>query len=238
MLKKQLLIGAAILSGILLSPEIINAAEYKETPKVKMVRPTTKEAQIDQLFENMKDTDKIIVTPEGDFISGRVTIQSGIEFGRSVKVYNSETDPSAKTVLDLKEELQNGNSDILSDSYVSKTSRLPTSPGIITLDAGGYYSSNKFSGSGWRYGGYLFCPAEGTGKYLRWRTYVDDGRVGSLNETNSSVGGNPKGMPLYVSSGFTYYAPPEFSSPIWANYPAMYCTYNPISGTYYRVENV
>ena len=41
--------------------------------------------------------------------------------------------------------------------------------------------SKTFSGSGWRFSGYQFVADPNTGYYLKWTTYIDDGRVGTAS---------------------------------------------------------
>ncbi len=61
----------------------------------------------------------------------------------------------------------------------------------MVLAPGQVYISKKFSGTGWRIGGYKF-KAGGNGTWLKWSTFIDDGRVGDSGDmanqlNNSSV---------------------------------------------------
>lgn len=106
----------------------------------------------------------------------------------------------------------------------------PESNTLRTLNYGDVYTSKPFSGSGWRFSNLQFKPASGTGKYLRWSSYVDSGRVGNYNEGYATkYGGSEQGTS--VKAGAT----------IWNSEDGLgqiYYTYNPIAGTYYVVANV
>ncbi|MDR0922497.1 MAG: hypothetical protein LBM95_08955 [Lactobacillales bacterium] len=97
------------------------------------------------------------------------------------------------------------------------------------MNRGDYYRSNPFSASGWRF---AECYFQTNGARLKWRSYVDDGRVGDRGDAWSQyrVGTSASyGVPLYVSSGYQYIT--------GDNNMTTYYTYNPKNGTYYTVEN-
>ncbi|MCH3324937.1 hypothetical protein LC971_12260, partial [Enterococcus faecium] len=74
-----------------------------------------------------------------------------------------------------------------------------------------------------------------TGNFLRWKSYIDDGRVGNVNQANATKSGSIQGMALYAREGFKYFAP---NGPGWTMNIGIYYTYNPVAGTYYVVQNI
>ena len=98
----------------------------------------------------------------------------------------------------------------------------------LNKDINKIYISKAFSGSGWRFSGYQFVADPNTGYYLKWTTYIDDGRVGSASYANDTLRGQTRGAEIYKDqSKYISYGPNG----------QIYYTYNPINGTYYRVEN-
>lgn len=86
-------------------------------------------------------------------------------------VIDSETNPSKLTVDEYNEKKANGEEIPVVDVPVPTPDRLrsanpPTN--VWKMTYGTSYTSNAFSGSGWRFSGYLFMPETGSGAYLRW----------------------------------------------------------------------
>lgn len=91
------------------------------------------------------------------------------------------------------------------------------------------YVSNEFSGTGWRFSNLKFIAANGTGRYLKWTSLNDSGRVGGYNSATSTYQGRGiYGVPLEI--GQTVYVDTQSD---WL----YYYTYNPAKGTRYMVEN-
>ena len=75
----------------------------------------------------------------------------------------------------------------------------------------------------------VFIPIDvGVSIYLKWTTYIDDGRVGSASYANDTLRGQTHGIEIYKGQ-------PKYIS--YGPNGQIYYTYNPINGTYYRVEN-
>lgn len=116
------------------------------------------EQAIDDLFEGMNDTDKVLEMPEGGFLFGKAEIYDAKE--------------------QLIEENQNPSKvQVRATSVPSQT---------MVLAPGQVYISNRFSGSGWRVGGYRF-KSGGNGIWLKWSTFIDDGRVGDSGDVDKQL---------------------------------------------------
>ena len=90
------------------------------------------------------------------------------------------------------------------------------------------YTSNPFSGNGWRFSGYRFLPASGTGVYLAWRVEGDAGRVGTYDHARNTYNGHIQGVP--VDPGQRKYVASDSTG-------LLFYTYNPVPGSRYIVEN-
>ncbi|HFQ8396156.1 signal peptide [Streptococcus agalactiae] len=184
------------------------------------------EEQINTEFEGLKDDQTVVALPDG-----------GIIFNvNSNYVY---TDADAKvnqgyvsTVGQLKEDYKT--KEFITSVSVIPQQILPQASGLVSkcrvLNSGEVYRSASFSGGGWRFSGQGYKPAPGTGAYLGWQTFNDDGRVGSYNQASRTLGGNPTGTLLY--RGARRYIMCQYDQPYY------YYTYNPVSGTYYVVDNI
>ena len=74
---------------------------------------------------------------------------------------------------------------------------------------------------------YIHLPTF-TDEEPKWTTYIDDGRVGSASYANDTLRGQTRGAEIYKGQ-------PKYVS--YGPNGQIYYTYNPINGTYYRVEN-
>lgn len=90
------------------------------------------------------------------------------------------------------------------------------------------YTSQEFSGNGWRFSGYRFLPARGTGIYLAWRVEKDAGRVGLFEHARNTYHGRLQGVSVDVGQR------PYVASDTNGLY---FYTYNPKLGSKYIVEN-
>lgn len=63
------------------------------------------EQAIDDLFEGMNDTDKVLEMPEGGFLFGKAEIYDAEDESIKLGEYNSSTDRRSITVKDAKEQL-------------------------------------------------------------------------------------------------------------------------------------
>ena len=147
-----------------------------------------------------------------DYIEGKLV---------PIETYDLNKDLNKITVEDAKQQLY-----IAKDIPMTRGSSVPTQ--VMQLSAGQIYISKAFSGSGWRFSGYQFVADPNTGYYLKWTTYIDDGRVGSASYANDTLRGQTHGIEIYKGQ-------PKYIS--YGPNGQIYYTYNPINGTYYRVEN-
>lgn len=179
------------------------------------------EVLMNTLFEGLEETDKVLELSDGGFLYGKAKDVDAEDETIVYASYNSETDQNSITVKEAVEIIQND------ECIQTRGAGLPSQTRLLA--AGAVYTSNTFSGSGWRFGGYYF-KSGGNGDWLKWSTFNDDGRVGDIGDATSvkNNAGSSRGMNLYV--GY-----PQYLNT--ANGGLVYFTYNPKSGTYYRVEN-
>ena len=196
--------------------DLINAKENENIPR-----------EIEMLFSGLDDNESVIELPNGGYIygNGEVKIFDYLDYieGKLVPIetYDLNKDINKITVEDAKQQLY-----IAKDIPMTRGSSVPTQ--VMQLSAGQIYISKAFSGSGWRFSGYQFVADPNTGYYLKWATYIDDGRVGSASYANDTLRGQTHGIEIYKGQ-------PKYIS--YGPNGQIYYTYNPINGTYYRVEN-
>ena len=196
--------------------DLINAKENENIPR-----------EIEMLFSGLDDNESVIELPNGGYIygNGEVKIFDYLDYieGKLVPIetYDLNKDINKITVEDAKQQLY-----IAKDIPMTRGSSVPTQ--VMQLSAGQIYISKAFSGSGWRFSGYQFVEDPNTGYYLKWTTYIDDGRVGSASYANDTLRGQTHGIEIYKGQ-------PKYIS--YGPNGQIYYTYNPINGTYYRVEN-
>ena len=196
--------------------DLINAKENENIPR-----------EIEMLFSGLDDNESVIELPNGGYIygNGEVKIFDYLDYieGKLVPIetYDLNKDINKITVEDAKQQLY-----IAKDIPMTRGSSVPTQ--VMQLSAGQIYISKAFSGSGWRFSGYQFVADPNTGYYLKWTTYIDDGRVGSASYANDTLRGQTHGIEIYKGQ-------PKYIS--YGPNAQIYYTYNPINGTYYRVEN-
>lgn len=182
---------------------------------------------IEQLFNDFDDSDELIELPNGGYLYGqgeaKVYEYPDYVEGNMNPVYTFDisNSDSIVTVKEAKKEMEENVNQIQ-----QRGSSVPTQ--VLQLAAGQVYISNTFSGSGWRFSGYQFVADPSTGYYLKWTTYVDDGRVGNASLAMNTLKGQISGIEIYKNqSKYINYGPNG----------QIYYTYSPINGTYYRVEN-
>lgn len=196
--------------------DLINAKENENIPR-----------EIEMLFSGLDDNESVIELPNGGYIygNGEVKIFDYLDYieGKLVPIetYDLNKDINKITIEDAKQQLY-----IAKDIPMTRGSSVPTQ--VMQLSAGQIYISKAFSGSGWRFSGYQFVADPNTGYYLKWTTYIDDGRVGSASYANDTLRGQTHGIEIYKGQ-------PKYIS--YGPNGQIYYTYNPINGTYYRVEN-
>ena len=196
--------------------DLINAKENENIPR-----------EIEMLFSGLDDNESVIELPNGGYIygNGEVKIFDYLDYIEGnlvpIETYDLNKDINKITVEDAKQQLY-----IAKDIPMTRGSSVPTQ--VMQLSAGQIYISKVFCGSGWRFSGYQFVADPNTGYYLKWTTYIDDGRVGSASYANDTLRGQTHGIEIYKGQ-------PKYIS--YGPNGQIYYTYNPINGTYYRVEN-
>lgn len=95
----------------------------------------------------IRDSDSLLIMPDGSLMHGIVNISSADDVDTVIATYNSDTDPEAITVGELKKKWNKlpVNVPILNDSLFG--SAPPTH--VETFVSGREYTSNAFSGKGW-----------------------------------------------------------------------------------------
>lgn len=174
------------------------------------------------IFAQLDDDEKILPLPDGGYLYGQATISDSEDTTIVLEEYDSETDTSSITVKEAKEDFLNS-----SDNNIqTRAATVPTTNWVLANGAA--YQSGKFSGSGWRFGGYRFYPADGTGYYLLWTAYGDDGRVGNTWEATQTLNGTISGTEIYNQS-------PKYVNK--GTLGQIFYTYNPVQNSYYVVAN-
>lgn len=186
------------------------------------------EQDVDKMFEPYDSSKKILQLSDGGFIQGWVE-EYDADSGELTRIYDSEIDKSAITIEEAKDIVKAQRIAIESGWEISTYgTTIPTQTKRLILNAKPY-TSNFFSGKGWRIGGYKFLPQSGTGQWLLWTSYNDSGNAGTADHcrtatTTGQASGRAldEGRPTYV--GYTDWM--------------MYYTYNPVPGSYYTVQNI
>ncbi|WP_296240979.1 hypothetical protein [uncultured Faecalicoccus sp.] len=183
------------------------------------------EELVDQMFDDMEGSEKVLEMPDGGFLYGEAYIAPAEDITEVLISYDSETDPDSKTVeetkIDLIDDLVNGTPTIQPRGASVPTQNYVLGPGAV-------YKSSPFSGAGWRFSGYMFAPRPDTGYYLLWTSYGDDARVGDIVQARNTLNGTIQGEIIY--NGVSKYINKATLSHV-------YYTYNPVDGSYYVVAN-
>lgn len=205
--------GISIISGGIISSFVcltsVNAATYNASNESNTIE--------------LPDSATIIRLPDGGTLHGEMSIThaNGSSLSKTIK-YNSDTDKNAISMKELRSGIipkQSGSS----SSIV--TMGLSPSDDLYTLRSQAMYTSEAFTGSGWRFAGYKFVAASGTGQYLLWNSVYDSGLVGTVTQAWSTKNGSPSGTEVgglsgkYISGTTTFY------------------TYNPAYSMHYVVAN-
>ena len=106
---------------------------------------------------------------------------------------------------------------------------VPSSDKVMGLKLGQQYVSQQFTGTGWVFAGWWFVAMEPDkyGSYLRWSTHVDSGRVTDIYHFH-----------LLDNAGASIYPGQYYWISFGTSIPQIYCTINPLKGTYYTVANI
>jgi hypothetical protein len=218
----KILFGLSLI-GLFAVSENGSAAEYK--PPVK-----TSNLSSDSLVEGFDDSDNIVVLSDGTILHG-----GKFELGSSVAPIapiniDTETSPSSITVNEYKKLKEKGETiptvappaTLVRGSKPAKT--------VVTISDQGSVTSKPFSGSGWRFAGYIYKPSKGTGDYLQWQALGDSGNVGTESDAKETYRvGTAFGTALYDDGYGQYFTGPGGKTTFY--------TYNPANGSKYRVQN-
>ncbi len=239
-MRKIILLGFAIafcfsifsFRDIYATEEVKNNIKDEQTQK-KEIRETKK--ILDSQFSDLSETDLVLELEDGGVITGPGDFEVFDLNNPNVVIekYNVQTDPKSISVKEYKEKKLEKIIAKENDTDLKVNIRgvgIPQKNMRLGFDQ--VYRSNIFSGSGWRTGGYLFAPAELTGRYLRWSTYVDTGNVCiKLDPYNISC------KPMDQKDKY-YWFPSGYEGNVNFQFRwSFYQTYNPIYGTFYIVAN-
>lgn len=204
--------GISVVSGIVVTTFLglssVSAAQYNADNENNPVK--------------LPDSATVIKLPDGSILHGKMDIihASGSNLSYTTS-YNSDTDKNAITVKDLN----NGVNPVQSGDSMVSTRGISPSNELRVLQNQASIRSDPFTGSGWRFAGYKFAPASGTGNYLLWNAIYDQGRVGTVQQAWATKNGSLSGTIVgglsgkYVAGTTTFY------------------TYNPAYNMRYIVEN-
>ena len=174
-------------------------------------------------FFDLEEDDTITILPNGAFLHGEATLKD-YETDEVLASYNSDLDPNSITVQEAQMYLRNSELIVPNSEYSIEPYASSPATQIWTLGAGASYSSSAFSGSGWRFAGYLFEKSKGGS--LFWASYGSKGVIGSKqNALDTKSSGEAIGQAI-ASGGSTYYSG-----------RSTFYAYNPKSGSTYYVAN-
>lgn len=219
---KRKLILSIVLTSILCAPIKISASEELSVNE-------SKEITVEKIFQKYDDDDKFLKLPDGGYLHGQAKIVDYYDNSIIYAEYDSETDPNSVSIEEAKVDLIN------SDNYYSNTRGVDIPNQTKQLAAGASYTSQKFSGSGWRFSSFFIQAAPGTNGNLEWTTYNDSALVGdmghALNTLNSGYGEGHStlypGVPVVIGTKMNgWYV------------SLVYYTHNPAANTYYHVVNL
>lgn len=180
-------------------------------------------------FENVKSTDSILPLEDGGFLigSGEVEIFSIDDLDTPIETIDLDSNPNTVTkekaysllVNKEREATVNPQQDII----------VPSANKVMGLKLGQQYVSQQFTGTGWVFAGWWFVAMEPDkyGSHLRWSTHVDSGRVTDIYHFH-----------LLDNAGAAIYPGQYYWISFGASIPQIYCTINPLRGTYYTVANI
>lgn len=182
-------------------------------------------------FHDMNDSEKVLALPNGGFLHGEGTLYDISDLTKALEVYNSETDPKSITVGQAKEIMKEQKENVVVESiFPSKILRGAYPPStLINLSYGGSYTSDYFSGSGWRFAGYLFAAVNSAGPNLRWESHGDQGCIGTKQQALNTLDSGYAEGTLINNGAYLY---------LYGLTAKTYYVHSPLSGTYYYVGNV
>lgn len=232
-MKKNFIVSALMLGGMIgtsvIGAQSISASgQYGEVNSVQ-----DKVANVQALFSDFKPTDKVLRVA-GGYLQGKMEMVD--ESGNKVK-YNSETDPNSITVAEAEKieiDIVTSPTTILNESLRDKNPRFPNPPTKqISLSRGETYTSGSFNGgAGWEFAGYKFMNQSGAST-MTWWSYGDVGRAGDMRDARNQYN-NPYGSyGIQLNPGV-----PTGVYPTDGDFYTTYYSWQPASGSYYRVQGI
>lgn len=219
---KFLLVPTAAIVGLCLdASNDVHTAE-------RVGKPLSGSVSQQEIYSRYSDDASILVLPDGGLLHGEM-VETSVKTGEEVANYNSDTDPNATTWGAIKDKVTQQKTAV--NNYTELLDNQPkgtTPPSTVRgLSYGASYTSNYFSGSGWRFAGYLFKATNSTGPLLRWESHNDNGVIGTETQAwNTLDSGYAEGT-LINKNAYLYLSGTK-----------CYYNHNPQGGTYYWVGNV
>lgn len=151
----------------------------------------------------------------------------------TTKIYDSETDSHAVTWQSVESKTVDADGLFYKFNQTKQLSNSATPLSAYPanrfkiLEAGEYYKSNTFSGTGWHFGTFRVSAASGTGgPYLLWGSHGDAGVVGSTTQAEKTY-----------ETGRAYGTTVGNGQQVRISGQAEYYSYSPVPGSYYGVAN-
>lgn len=188
---------------------------------------------LENQFTGLSDNQKIVCFPDGGIIYEKNDDVSYSDY--ELQRHNGVIKTVAEAKQDYPTDTQNN---ILNQELLTPSSFRGSVPSAepYRLEAGQTYRSAAFSGSGWRFSGYVFYPRPGTGAYLYYRAIGDDGRVGTYNDAMTVFYGQGlRGQYLGKHQGWRPIFIGDYVTN--GNNAKGFFTFNPIRGSRYEVHN-
>lgn len=179
----------------------------------------------EDLFYSLTGDQKVLPLPEGGYLVGSCTVVDADDESTVYAIYDSELDPNAITVSEVKQEI---NEEKKYPRITPRGATVPTVGSLYFLSSQKYYLSDTFSGSGWRFSNYMFKPSPSYPSVLEWTSQNDSGRVGVRSQALSTYNGTTAGTSLPAGKTISFNGNDQGQ---------IYYTYNPLANTRYLVRN-
>ncbi|WP_341485131.1 hypothetical protein VNN41_11100 (plasmid) [Lactococcus garvieae] len=220
---------ALLLGGGLLVNSPTYAAEKKPVPDTLSTVP----------FQDLKDTDSILVMPTGIYLHGKATILNK-ENSKVMATYDSDQPLSAEndgikkmTVAEARQEIKKNTGISVPLFSSTRTNRPPGQDDIVGINPGSSIWENISIGANWQFSRSYFASwPTSSGAYLLWKAHIDDGRIADMDDSvrqyNDQAGAY--GELIKASSPAAYYRGDSW-------FEMAFNSYNPLSGTSYQASN-
>jgi len=224
---------AILFGGGLLVNSPAHAAEKKPVPDTISDVP----------FQDLKESDSILVMPSGAYLHGKATIFNK-DSSKIVATYDSNQPLSTKnnaikiiTVAEARKEIDESTGISLPNFYSTRTNVPPaqTQDNIVGVNPGASIWENLSIGANWQFSRAYFASwPQSSGQYLLWKAHVDDGRIADMGDSRKQYYDQrgAYGALIKYSSPASYYT----STGTWWHEMA-FNSYAPKKGTSYQVSN-